>query len=300
MSDAVSCNDCGFGIGRLEWGSMTARKRSRWGRLVELVDGHKRDAPPEKVPPRQVTSQTVVENATVAADMVYGGGSYVLADPLEEVTLIRSRFEMWQHPQQRSLQERPTVRRLHVERCHVTASDLGPLVIEDSTLDTVWIHRGKWGPQSIGGSVFKHVTVRGRITGSVSVLPYPHAYAFDPKDRTVRERFMEANARYYRSVDWALDISQAEFTSFDNEWADVPARLYRRDPETQVIVTRESCLGRDWRAAAEDSYLWVHLERFLESGFADTVIVAPKRSKHFDAVMAAIGRLRDIGVVLPG
>lgn len=240
-------------------------------------------------------SKSVVENATVAADRTYGGASYVLADPLEDVTVRSSRLETWQHPVQRTLEDRPTVRRLHIERCHVTASDLGPLVVEDSVLDTIWIHRGKWGPQKIGGSVFKHVTVRGRIAGSIRVLPYPSVW---PEDPAVRDRFIASNAAYYEGVDWALDISQAEFTSFENERADIPARLYRRDPETQVVVSRESCHGRDWRAASGDSFLWVHIERFLETGFADTVIVAPKRSKHFDAVIAAIGRLREIGVVL--
>jgi hypothetical protein len=241
----------------------------------------------------------VIENATVTAERIYGGASYVLPDPLEDVTLRRSRFEMWQHPVQRTLEERPTLRRLHIERCHFTACDLGPLVVEDSVLDTIWIHRGKWGPQQVGGCVFKHVIIRGRITGSVRLMPYPALHFSRPEYREAREQFIEANAAYYQDVDWALDISQAEFTSFENEWADVPSRAYRRDPDTQVIITRESCQGRDWRAASEGSYLWVHIERFLETGFADTVIVAPKRSKYFDDVIAAIRRLRDIGVVLP-
>lgn len=280
--------------------AVTKRMRGLWGLLVELVDGHKWDPPPQKVPPRHAQSNSVVENATIAAESVYGGASYVLDDPLDDVIVKRSRFEMWQHPVQRTLEERPTVRGAYIERCHLTASELGPLVVEDSVLDTVWIHRGKWGPQPVGGSVFKHVTVRGRITGSVRVLPYPPGLFQRPESRAARDEFIVANATYYEGVDWALDISLAEFTSFENEWADTPARLYRRDPETQVVVTRESCQGRDWRAACEGSYLWVHIERFLETGFADTVIVAPKRSKYFDEVIAAIGRLREIGVVLPG
>ena len=265
---------------------------------MELVDGQTRASAPQKVPPRHVGSNTVVENVTVAAEMVYGGVSYVLADPLEDVTLRRSRFEMWQYPVQRTLEERPTVRRLHIERCHITASELGPLIVEDSVLDTVWIHRGKWGSQDVGGSVFKHVTVRGRITGSVRVLPYPALLFGGAEYEGARKQYIAANAAYYRAVDWAVDISQAEFTSFENEWADIPARLYRRDPETQVLISRESCRGRNWRAACEGSYVWVHIERFLETEFADTVIVAPKRSKYFEAVMGAIGRLRSIGVVL--
>jgi hypothetical protein len=282
---------------------MTKRSSRAAGPIVTLTPGDTWPDPRPKVEPRQPRGNVVIENAVVKVESIYGGTAYELPDPFEDVTARRSRFEMWQSPTQRTLEQRPTLRRIHIERCHFTASDLGPIVLEDSLLDTIWIHRGKWAPQEIGGSVFKHVVIRGRITGSVRLWAYPTwlFLGLDPTgDAKAASRFIRANQRYYKSVDWALDISEAEFTAFENERADIPAHLYRRDPETQAIVTRESCRGRDWRGACGGSSLWVHIERFLETGNADTVVVAAKRSKYFAAHVEAIRRLRDIGVAIPG
>ena len=52
-----------------------------------------------------------------------------------------------------------------------------------------------------------------------------------------------AGQAFYQKIDWALDISRGEFR--DLELKGIPARLVRRDPETQLIVTmtgqKQSC-----------------------------------------------------------
>jgi len=56
----------------------------------------------------------------------------------------------------------------------------------------------------------------------------------DPVEPDSRRQriFDEANAEYYSTVDWALDIGRGEFVELDLR--SVPAHLVRRDPETEV------------------------------------------------------------------
>lgn len=224
--------------------------------------------------------------------------SYALENPLEDVVIRRCRFAMFQHPMQRELADRPTLRRVTVERCHFTASDIGPVILEDSTIDTVWFHRGIWGPQMFAGCAFKHVVIRGAVRGSIAFVPSDDWWRDHSTEPATTDPTVKANERYYAQVDWALDISHAEFTGVEMYRSGIPARLVRRDPETQVVVTRSSVASGDWRSACHGSSIWVAIERFMNSGFADAVLIAPKRSKYLDADVAAFRRLRDIGVVV--
>ena len=243
------------------------------------------------------------EGASAGSSPVYPNArifptSYSFDDPIEDVTIRRCRFAMFQHPVQRDLTSRPTLRRLTVERCHFTASELGPITLEDSTIDTVWFHRGKWGPQRLKGCAFKHVAIRGAVRGSIA---FERSHEWSRRHSTesaATDPTVIANEQYYADVDWALDISQAEFTGVEMSRSGIPARLVRRDPETQVMITRTSVTGADWRAACGTSSQWVAIERFLQTGFADAVLIAPRRSKYLDEDVAAFGRLRDIGVVV--
>lgn len=224
--------------------------------------------------------------------------TYQLPD-LEDVELRRCTFVECQWPAQQTLEDRPTLRRVNLTRCHVTASDLGSVTAEDCTIDTIWFHRGMWGPQKLAGCAFRHVVIRGNVTGGLRFVPSYDWLTAYPQPPAADDPVVRANAAYYDDVDWALDISEACFTGIEMSWCDIPARLIRRDPVTQAIVTRRSAASADWRAACGDSPFWVAIERFLESGLPDTVLVAPRRSKHFERERAALERLRAVGVALP-
>src|SRR5262249_45750793 len=60
-----------------------------------------------------------------------------------------------------------------------------------------------------------------------------------------RDAFDAANAAYDDAVDWALDITEAQFADF--EIRGISSRLIRRDPATQVVVTRDKALADAWR-----------------------------------------------------
>jgi hypothetical protein len=233
---------------------------------------------------------TVIENREFACD-----GPYRVPD-LTDVELRRCNFVECQHPAWHEASERPMFNRVNLVRCHVTASDFGPVIAEDCVVDTVWFHRGMWGPQLVAGCAFKHVVIRGNVTGGLRFGISNEWHRTWPPMPIANDPLAQANARYYADVDWALDISDANFTGIEMSWCDIPARLIRRDPETQVVVTRESATHGDWRAACGDSPLWVGIERFLDADLPDTVLVAARRSKRFAIDKAAIDRLCAEGI----
>jgi hypothetical protein len=116
------------------------------------------------------------------------------------------------------------------------------------------------------------------------------------KEPEVQRAFDKANQKYYSKVDWALDISEALF--LDCSLRTVPARLVRRDPETQVVVKREKVLTGSWRELryVKDTRWEAELDGFLEQGLPDRVLVAPKRDRRFQQHLDGLKALRDAGI----
>jgi hypothetical protein len=224
-------------------------------------------------------------------------GAYDLPQLLEDVAFIRCTVEMCQRARHRGQgpEERPVNRNVHAVRCHVRASDAPPLIVEDSEIDTVWFHRGIWGPQAFRGCAFRRVVIRGNVTGSVAFTPSPLIPGFRAAGDATTDPYVVANRRYYDDVDWALDISEAWFTSVEFA-SGIPARLIRRDPETQVVLRRSTLLGRSWRVEVPDLLARIWIEDFLTSGFEDTIIVAGKRGRAFAKELELINKLRDAGL----
>ncbi len=122
-----------------------------------------------------------------------------------------------------------------------------------------------------------------------------------PRSRDTPEQVAldQANAAYYESVDWALDISRAE--SVELQLRGIPAELIRRDPETQVVVTRKAAMAGEWRElkSVQDSVYCFSLDRMLKQGAEDIVLVADKRARDFKQSYAAIHDLRAAGIAQP-
>lgn len=186
---------------------------------------------------------------------------------------------------------RSTVRNVRMIDCSHRGCSVYTAVFEDVLVD---------GLKTFGqllqcwGAVFNRVVLRGKIDrlmtsaliGAIFVAPEEQA-AFD-----------RANAEYYRTVDWALDISEVECNDIDIRG--VPARLIRRDPETQVVVRRNSALVGDWRDLPFNENLWpTALSVFLNQGEADTVLVAPKRHAKFKRYLEDLNLLRNAGIAEP-
>ncbi len=147
----------------------------------------------------------------------------------------------------------------------------------------------------IWGAAFKHLTLKGKI-GRVMFSP---AVAPATATREQQQAFDDANAEFYKNVDWAMDISEGEFEECDIR--NVPANLVRRDPETQVIVTRAKAARGEWRRLDLSKTYWAaSLDLLLNRGDQDVVLVAPKRNKtKFSALLDGLKMLRDAGVAEP-
>jgi hypothetical protein len=146
----------------------------------------------------------------------------------------------------------------------------------------------------VRGAVFRHVVLKGKI-GRIKIGPWVLPGIAKPR---VQQAFDDANAAYYSTVDWAIDIREALFVTCD--LSGVPARLIRRDPEAQVVVTREKALAGTWRQLNLHKTYWpVSLQWFLDSGEADIVLVAPKRDLKYRTLLEGLQVLRDAGVANP-
>ena len=188
-----------------------------------------------------------------------------------------------------SLDDRSTepviIRSSTVVRCKGRAVFLGWVVVEDCLIDG-W----SGGAYPTDEPLFRRVTVRGNID-AIDVR-HPRQLRRDRSDRIARHE------AFYADVEWALDIREARFRRCDI--SGVPGRLVRRDPSTQILVTRERLARSRWQDLGYLGTSWrVGFERMLDAGIEDRVYVAEPRGKDFVAQLALIGILREAGIAEP-
>lgn len=186
---------------------------------------------------------------------------------------------------------RSTVRNMRFIGCEQRGCAVDAGIIEDVVVDALKTN----GLFQTWGTVFKHVTLRGKIE-RVMLSPAVSAGLASVEQQRA---FDEANATYYEHVDWALDISEGEFQ--ECELQRIPAHLVRRDAESQVVVKREKAMRGEWRKLDLSTTHWdISLEDLLRRGDADVVLVAPKRSRKYGHLLDGLKLLRDAGVAEPG
>ena len=186
---------------------------------------------------------------------------------------------------------RSTVRGVELHDCSQLACYVDRVIFEDVLVDGL---KNVGGMLQIYGAVFNRVVLRGKIH-RLMISSFVELTEDNPE---MQKAFDEANAKYYRKVKWALDISKGEFSELDLRG--VPGRLVRRDPETQILVTRKKALEGSWRGLPWKDGLWEFvLDLFLQENTPDIVLVAGKRSQKFKALQADLKLLRKAGVAEP-
>jgi hypothetical protein len=217
----------------------------------------------------------------------YDRGGNVYEDlHFKKCTFVSSSISITEDPANRT-----TVRNVTLERCRVVGSAVDCAVVEDVLVDglqTSDLHQA-WG------ALFKHVTLRGKI-GRLMVTPLVGP---DLRNTPVQAAFDEQREAYYETIDWALDISEAE--AVELQLAGIPARLIRRDPETQAVITRQAALSGEWRELklVQKTVLGLAINQMLKRGDDDIVLVAERRARDFKQVLAGIQELRAAGVAEP-
>jgi len=186
---------------------------------------------------------------------------------------------------------RSTIRNVRLKDCQQLGSALETAILEDVIVDGF---KNKGQPLQIRGAAFKHVILRGKIDR----LMLSWQVDLMEKEPHVQQAFDEANEAYYRDVDWALDISQGEFRDLDIRG--LPGHLIRRDPETQVLITREKALQGRWKDLDYCESLWpFSIDSFLQTENHSLVLVAPKQHRKFKDYVADLHLLREAGVAEP-
>jgi hypothetical protein len=202
-----------------------------------------------------------------------------------------------------------TFRYLELVECRIRGCSLWDMLVEEVVVDglrmTLGGRGGKRDPLTPYGLLAKHLVLRGRINGFIWNPSYPSQPWFGlglpgPQERQTAQRRSRAAARaFYETVDWALDISEARFTSVPSFKFGPPADLIRRDPVTQPVVTRERAAEFDWSRLRDEVGVWsVVLRFFLEDEWPDSIVLTPAWGKAGERDRAGIARLREMGVAV--
>ena len=210
----------------------------------------------------------------------------------EDMEFRRCHFESSAISITKDPRRRTTVRNVRLIQCEEVGCSVWGAIVEEVIVDG--LRTG--GLLHTWGAVFKHVVLKGKI-GGVMLSPL-----IDPSSATPAEQrvFDEANAAYYATVDWALDIREAEFEEVDLR--SVPGRLIRRDPATQVLVTRERAADGRWRnlGLGLQTYWPTAIEFFLEDSKEEAIVLAaPKRNREFRQLLWGLQVLREAGIAEP-
>lgn len=174
------------------------------------------------------------------------------------------------------------VRNVLLHKCRAGAVELHGVRFENVTVDGITNRAGL----QLRSCVFDRVTLRGKIGPIVTMEAHSSVSA------ELRTAFREQAVKLYADIEWALDISAAEFS--DVELSFVPGDLVRRDPTTQFLIRTEAA-----RSAALDSlpaYASVLTERAARSPYDSTVVAVPTRAKNAEKYRAELQILRDQGI----
>ena len=227
-------------------------------------------------------------NETFSSKVDRGGAGFI-----ENLRFVNCEFNNGALSLTKSIEARTTVRNVELINCRLNGCHCGPAIFEDvsvsglETNDLVLL----WG------ALFRRVTLRGSL-GKFKLNHVVDAVDHSTKIQVPFDQFRE---RYYSEGVWALDIREAKFREF--EIRGLPSSLVLRNPESQVVVTRELALDKGWRDKVSPSNeLWPFMiDMFLSDGEADRVFVvpmnAPKRKR--EILMKHLDELREAGVTIP-
>jgi hypothetical protein len=152
--------------------------------------------------------------------------------------------------------------------------------------DTVTISHLRTASLQPAACVFRHVVLAGRIGNLMLVPPNPSIPA------QMQASFAARIVQLYAEVDWALDISAAEFTGADLYY--LPGHLIRRDEETQFLLHRERLHDVDLDSLP--TFARIAVSRFDAVPFASIVAIAARRGTHFREQLSAFQELRRRGI----
>lgn len=234
---------------------------------------------------------TVIEGQSFVGQSIHARGQTIA-----DLEIKRCSFDAAGLSLTSDIAKRTTIRDVTVVDCRTNKVQIGPVVLDQVTVDGLLTRDGMflWAP------ALRHVVLRGRLGSFAFRREVDPLFGTDAQEAAVRR----ANGAFYADVDWALDISEAEVHALDLEG--VPGHLVRRDPATQVVVTKQKALEGRWRALDLSGTWWdMMLHDYANAsgvgaGPDDSIVLAAaKRHKHFRRHLDGLKQLRDAGVAEP-
>lgn len=185
--------------------------------------------------------------------------------------------------------KRPFIGNVRIVDCVDLHSHLAKAVMEEVIVDGL---RTK-NLSILSTCAIRHVVLKGKI-GKLKITDRLPGVG---NPAQLQEAFDAANSTFYRGVDWALDISQAELEDFS--LSGIPLSLIRRDPETQLVLPADVAVSRTWRHVPEFAKVWgARVEALLKIGRGpELLLVAPKLHPDFKMEADALNSLRRAGLI---
>lgn len=189
-----------------------------------------------------------------------------------------------------------TVRNVEMRYCSALYCHVGPVVVSDVTISDMITNDLLilWSPY----------LERVRISGNIGRIKINAMGAPSTYGNNKQQPFDEFRKKFYGGVDWALDISDARFKEFDLEG--IPAHLVRRDPESQIVITRERALqiatpGWETKLSVSDTHWPFTVNLFLSDGDPEMILVAPlgAAKPERDSLLRTLREFRSIGLADP-
>jgi hypothetical protein len=189
---------------------------------------------------------------------------------------------------------RPTFRNVYLRDVRADHAHLEGAIIEDVTVENM--KAGK-SPLFLRGNAYRHVTFRGRIAPlEIRGKVFP-GFTRPEAEARVTSFWDQANAAYYTTVDWAIDISEATYASLSI--SGVPTKLIRRNPQNTAVVTREAALTGRWKNLVMKRGLFkVAISWFVDDGYEDMLLIACPKGKRYEDDLTDLAMLRDAGIAM--
>ncbi len=97
-------------------------------------------------------------------------------------------------------------------------------------------------------------------------------------DKSKLDKYKKISSRFYENVEFALDISNAQFSDFSIRTSAIPLALIRRDLNTQFIVSNPNAeVETIWiNSLAISDYTKMMFRLMADDEMVENLLVAPK------------------------
>jgi len=219
-----------------------------------------------------------------------------LTPMLTDMTFVRCQFQNCVLSTEADPTQRAVLRNVVLREPRVTGSTIGGALMQDCTLEN--LHSQRF--EILYGCAFEHVTLKGKM-GRLWLRGLSPAFVAGVQEPDLRlvHAYEDANARFYETIDWALDICEVVTRKLRIDG--VPAHLIRRDPLRHVVVRREAAIEGRWRAhGLRATPLRYFIEGVAKSDVEAQVFVIPDMGSARGDIITVVRQLQEDGIVDAG